>query len=118
MPAVGCIGYGPGDASIGFGNDSLFNTMAAGLGSVEGVYDEAPLKGMLVWNSHAFNVTDQPGKLDIWVNLDFCRSGGAALSAASASPRCSSSSGSRSAFAAQRGLRALRGAAERSTSSS
>jgi hypothetical protein len=71
QPAVGCIGFGPGDASIGFGNDSLFNTMAAGLGSVEGVYAEAPLQGLLIWNSHAFNVTDQPGKLDIWVNLDF-----------------------------------------------
>src|SRR5262249_22829023 len=71
-PAVGCIGFGPGgDANIGVGNDSLFNTMAAGLGAVEGVYAEAPLKGMLVWNSHAFNVTDEPGKLDIWVNLEF-----------------------------------------------
>jgi hypothetical protein len=71
MPAVGCIGFGPGDASIGFGNDSLFNTMAAGLGSVEGVYAEAPLRGTMIWNSHAFNVTGVPGKLDIWVNLEF-----------------------------------------------
>ncbi|MGH7789293.1 MAG: hypothetical protein ACRERC_20655, partial [Candidatus Binatia bacterium] len=71
MPSVGCIGYGPGDASIGVGNDSLFNTMAAGLGSAEGVYAEAPLRGILVWNSHAFNITDLAGKLDIWVNLDF-----------------------------------------------
>lgn len=69
--SVGCFGYGPGDAGIGFGNESLFNTMAAGLGSVEGVYAEAPLKGILVWNSHAFNFTDEPGKLDIWVNLEF-----------------------------------------------
>jgi hypothetical protein len=71
MPSVACIGYGPGDASIGVGNDSLFNTMAAGLSEVDGVYAEAPLKGMLVWDSHAFNVTDVPGKLDIWVNLAF-----------------------------------------------
>jgi hypothetical protein len=71
VPSVACIGYGPGDASIGLGNDSLFNTMAAGLGSVEGIYAEAPLKGILVWDSHAFNVTDEPGKLDIWVNLEF-----------------------------------------------
>ena len=70
-PSVGCIGYGPGDASIGVGNDSLFNTMAAGLGDVDGVYAEAPLKGMLVWDSHAFNVTGDPGKLDIWINLAF-----------------------------------------------
>jgi hypothetical protein len=70
-PSVACIGYGPGDASIGVGNDSLFNTMAAGLGSTSGVYAEAPLRGMLVWNSHAYNVTAKPGKLDIWVNLEF-----------------------------------------------
>lgn len=70
-PSVACIGYGPGDASIGVGNDSLFNTMAAGLGSAAGVYAEAPLRGILVWNSHAFNVTDTPGKLDIWINLEF-----------------------------------------------
>jgi hypothetical protein len=69
--AVGCIGFGPGDASIGFGNESLFNTMAAGLGSLDGVYAETPLRGIFVWNSHAFNVTDEPGKLDIWVNLYF-----------------------------------------------
>ena len=42
MPSVACIGYGPGDASIGVGNDSLFNTMAAGLSEVDGVYAEAP----------------------------------------------------------------------------
>jgi len=71
QPAVGCIGFGPGDAGIGFGNDSLFNTMAAGLGAVPGVYAEAPLRGLMVWNSHAFNVTDEAGKMDIWVNLLF-----------------------------------------------
>ncbi len=70
-PSVACIGYGPGDAGIGVGNDSLFNTMAAGLGSSPGVYAEAPLRGTLVWNSHAYNVTDKAGKLDIWVNLEF-----------------------------------------------
>jgi len=71
MESVGCFGFGPGDASIGFGNESLFNTMAAGLGSVSGIYAEAPLEGILVWNSHAFNITEEAGKLDIWVNLEF-----------------------------------------------
>lgn len=69
--AVGCIGFGDGRADIGFGNESLFNTMAAGLGGLEGVYAETPMQGVLIWNSHAFNVTDEPGKLDIWVNLYF-----------------------------------------------
>jgi hypothetical protein len=71
-PSVGCIGFAGGDASIGLANESLFNTMAPGLsGSTEGVYAEAPLRGILIWNSHGFNVTDETGKLDIWINLEF-----------------------------------------------
>jgi hypothetical protein len=74
--SVACIGFGPGDATIGVGaegvgNDSLFNFQNAGIGRIEGIYAEAPLKGTFVWNSHAFNITDVPGKLDIWVNLEF-----------------------------------------------
>jgi hypothetical protein len=37
----------------------------------EGVYAELPLKGMVLWNSHAFNLTDEPGKLEAWLNFDF-----------------------------------------------
>lgn len=72
VPAVACIGYGPGDASIGTGEKSLFSTMGgAAIGGSEGIYEEVPLKGILVWNSHAFNLTDQPAGLDIWVNFEF-----------------------------------------------
>jgi hypothetical protein len=35
------------------------------------VFAEAPLRGILVWDSHAFNVTDSPAPLDIWMNFDF-----------------------------------------------
>jgi hypothetical protein len=69
--SLACIGYGPGDASIGNGSESLFSTMATGVRGVEGVYEEVPLKGILVWNSHAFNVTDSPAHLDIWINFEF-----------------------------------------------
>ena len=71
VPSVACIGYGPGDASIGTGETSLFTSMGSSLSGRDGVYDEAPLKGILVWNSHAYNLIDQPAKLDIWVNFDF-----------------------------------------------
>src|SRR6185369_4169585 len=37
----------------------------------DGIFEEAPLRGILVWNSHAFNVTDAPAPLDMWVNLEF-----------------------------------------------
>jgi len=69
--SVACIGYGPGDASIGTGETSLFTSMGSSLNGREGVYDEAPLQGILVWNSHAYNLVNQPAKLDMWVNFDF-----------------------------------------------
>lgn len=71
--AVACIGFGPGDAGIGVGDTSLFSTMASNAAEEEGVYSEAPIKGILVWNSHAYNVVDEPALLDIWVNLDFAK---------------------------------------------
>ena len=36
-----------------------------------GVYNEIPLKGMIIWNSHAFNLTDENGKVEAWINLYF-----------------------------------------------
>lgn len=71
VPSLACIGYGPGDASIGNGASSLFTSMGSGLAGREGVYDEAPLQGILVWNSHAFNLVNEPAKLDMWVNFTF-----------------------------------------------
>jgi len=71
--AVACTGYGPGDASIGVGDTSLFSTMASNAAEQEGVFAEAPVKAMLVWNSHAFNVFDEPALLDIWLNIEFAK---------------------------------------------
>ena len=45
--------------------------MANVVGDTEGVYEEAPLKGILVWNSHAFNLTGEPANLDMWINFEF-----------------------------------------------
>jgi hypothetical protein len=71
VQSVACIGFGPGDAGIGTGEESLFSTMASAVDGREGIFEEAPLRGILVWNSHAFNVTDTPATLDMWVNLEF-----------------------------------------------
>jgi hypothetical protein len=38
---------------------------------VDGVYDEIPIRGIVVWNSHAFNVYDEPAALDAWINFEF-----------------------------------------------
>ena len=45
--------------------------MGSAIDGSEGIFEEAPLKGILVWNSHAFNVTDRPAPLDMWINFDF-----------------------------------------------
>lgn len=71
VQSVACNGFGPGDASIGTGETSLFNTMASAGSGLEGVYAELPLRGILVWNSHSFNIAAQAAKLDIWLNLEF-----------------------------------------------
>ncbi len=68
---IACIGYGPGDASIGTGTRSLFTTMGTSVNGEDGIFGEAPLRGILVWDSHAFNVTDSPAPLDMWINFDF-----------------------------------------------
>ena len=69
--AVACIGYGPGDAGIGTGERSLFSTMGSSLDGSDGIYQEASLRGILVWNSHAYNLTGTAATLDMWMNFDF-----------------------------------------------
>ncbi len=70
VDSVTCRGFGPGDAGVGAAEDSLFSTMESALGG-QGVFRYVPIKGILVWNSHAFNVFDQDAKLDIWVNVEY-----------------------------------------------
>jgi hypothetical protein len=71
--AVGCTGFGPPDAQLGIasGGVAVAQETAADNSFVEGVYDELPLKGVIVWNSHAFNTTDEDAKVEAWVNFHF-----------------------------------------------
>jgi hypothetical protein len=73
---VACIGYGPADASFGFDAFGITGVQetAAQFDFAPGVYFEFPIKGTIVWNSHAFNLTAQPGKLEAWLNLHFAGS--------------------------------------------
>jgi len=75
MPVTGvaCIGYGPpdsGPATIPFSGAQQANAAAA---FPEGAYRCIPLRGVVLWNSHAFNLTDQPGTLEAWVNFNFAK---------------------------------------------
>jgi len=71
--SVACIGYGPGDGGIGLttAGISITQQTAEEFRYAPGVYSELPLKGMLLWSSHAFNLTDSPGKLEAWLNFEF-----------------------------------------------
>lgn len=73
VSVVACIGYGPPDAGFGFDAFGITGVQetAAQFDFAPGVYFEFPVKGTIVWNSHAFNLNDEPGKLEAWVNLFF-----------------------------------------------
>jgi cysteine-rich repeat protein len=69
---VACIGFGPPDynavtaPAFGGSQEPVASTRWP-----DGVYSELPLKGIVVWNSHAFNLTGTAGKVEAWVNFDF-----------------------------------------------
>jgi len=68
---VGCSGFGPpdrGPVAVPFAGAQQTN---ATKDFPDGVYRCVPLKGMIMWNSHAFNLTDRPGKLEAWLNFEF-----------------------------------------------
>jgi cysteine-rich repeat protein len=73
-PNVGCIGYGPpGGGNAAGAADSLGG---AGNGQVAvelepGQYRKVPLKAIVYWNLHAFNLTDLPHDLKAYLNLYF-----------------------------------------------
>ncbi len=70
--AIACIGFGPPDyndvTAPAFGGTQ---EPYSATDWPQGVYNELPLKGIIVWNSHAFNLTNRPGKVGAWVNFDF-----------------------------------------------
>ena len=80
---IACINYGPPDYGFdisGVGTDTapsiggsqqplLLNTFPAGVSAM------LPVKGVIVWNSHAFNLTDQPTTNEQWLNLFFADAG-------------------------------------------
>jgi hypothetical protein len=71
--SVACISYGPGDGGLALSSAGISITQqtAEEFHYAPGVYNELPLKGMILWSSHAFNLTDTPGKLEAWLNFQF-----------------------------------------------
>jgi hypothetical protein len=74
-----CLSYGPPDFNLGgFGGDSGAGTAPQISGSQEthydqkladGVYSVLPMKGIVVFNSHAFNLTEGDTTMNQYLNL-------------------------------------------------
>ena len=59
----GCTGFGPNDkeaASVGAGGSQ---SPVSADRFPEGVYSRVPLKGVVLWNSHGFNLTNKPANI-------------------------------------------------------
>jgi len=71
--SVGCLGYGPGDGGIGFTSPGISVTQqtAEEFQLPAGVYRSLPMKGIVLWSSHAFNLTNKAGDLRAWLNFEF-----------------------------------------------
>ena len=70
---LACTGFGPQDFSLNRtmagGAQSPFNTTEY----PEGVYSAIPMKGMIVWNSHAFNLTEKETTVEQYHNFWYAR---------------------------------------------
>jgi cysteine-rich repeat protein len=77
--AIACIGYGPPDygadvTGVGTDNSPTIGGSQQPVSSnvfPSGVYTPLPLSGVIVWNSHAFNLTSTPTTNEQWLDLYF-----------------------------------------------
>jgi cysteine-rich repeat protein len=79
VSGVACGGFGPPDMQISLTGGATSTSMSF-TGSQEpyfeqtftpGVYDVLPLSGVILWNSHAFNLTSEPSTMDQYLNVEF-----------------------------------------------
>lgn len=71
--SVACNAFGPGDTGLGLSSAGVSGTQETSTLNrfAPGVYGEIPLKGMILWNHHAFNLTDASADMEAWLNFDF-----------------------------------------------
>ena len=68
-----CIGWGPRDSRSSQADLSGAQKPISRIHYPEGVYSTLPMTGMIIWNSHAFNLTEEDTTLEQWLNLEFAR---------------------------------------------
>ncbi len=71
VPGSGCTGFGPPDLPTKRSNLALTQEATFSNTMYPGAYDIMPLKGVIVWNSHAFNLTSTDTDMNVWLNVSF-----------------------------------------------
>ncbi len=79
ITSVACLGYGPPDFAFGFDLAQSQNAPYIVISTEPryvtqfpaGVVELIPVRGTMVWNSHAFNVTAEPTTNEQWLRLFF-----------------------------------------------
>jgi hypothetical protein len=67
-----CNGFGPPESKRLFMGAKGFSTAQTAQyyqAPRDGVYETIPLRGIVYWNSHAFNLTNEDTQLHAWINL-------------------------------------------------
>ena len=81
VDSVACTGYGPDDYTFSaLGNGSLTTTRFGGtqesrqeIVMPDGVFSTLPEKACIVWNSHAFNLTNTDTTMEAYYNFNFAQ---------------------------------------------
>lgn len=69
--SLACAGFGPGDAFTAADPFTGTQESSSNIDFIDGVFAEVPMKGILVWNSHAFNLTNEESPLEAWLNFEY-----------------------------------------------
>jgi hypothetical protein len=70
-PAPGCVGWGPADFATKRRLIGGAQTIRASTPMPEGVYGVIPVRGLVVWNSHGFNLTRKDGTIEMTLNMQY-----------------------------------------------
>lgn len=70
-----CVGFGPPDSAASMGQGRVAGAQTAQYYQPprDGLFTTFPLRGVLYWNSHSFNLTTRDTKLHAWLNLYFAK---------------------------------------------
>ena len=66
-----CVGFGPQNGGSTYYSIGGAQKSQSNLDFLPGVFAQIPMKGILYWNSHAFNLTDQDTTMHAWLNFSF-----------------------------------------------